>query len=375
MARISPPFFQRATTTLIGLIAFGYVIWIGQDIIIPLAFATILAILLNPVNQRLEKWGLPRLLSISLTILLAILLVGLLFYFLSTQVALFTEAIPKLKIKLLELQAQTQHWLNQNFGIGMDKQTDWISETTDSFTKKSGKMVSSTLSTLTGILVVVALLPVYVFLLLLYRPLLVEFLHRIFIKDDAKVSDILHETKSAIQNYMVGLIIEASIVATLNTTGLLIIGIDYAILLGVLGALLNLVPYIGGIIAVLLPVLIAIATKDSLTPVLAVIGLYAFVQFLDNNFLVPKIVASKVRINAIISILAVLIGGALCGVSGMFLSIPTVAILKIIFDRIEELRPWGLLLGDSIPGEQPKRSLWQSSSTAITKNTESAKNT
>jgi predicted PurR-regulated permease PerM len=120
-------------------------------------------------------------------------------------------------------------------------------------------------------------------------------------------------------------------------------------LLGVIGAILNILPYIGGIISVALPVIIATVTKDGFHTQLLIIGAYAVIQFVDNHFLVPYIVSSKVKINALISIVFVLLGNAAWGVPGMFLSIPFAGVLKIIFDRIDELRPWGRLLGDEIP--------------------------
>jgi predicted PurR-regulated permease PerM len=138
---------------------------------------------------------------------------------------------------------------------------------------------------------------------------------------------------------------------------LLLLKVEYAVLLGVIGAILNMIPYIGGIIAIALPVLMATVTKDGFSTQLGVIIAYAIIQFIDNNILVPRIVSSKVQINALFSILVVLLGGELWGVSGMFLSIPFVAILKIIFDRIDELKPWGKLLGDEVPTRH-KGQIW-----------------
>jgi predicted PurR-regulated permease PerM len=148
--------------------------------------------------------------------------------------------------------------------------------------------------------------------------------------------------------------LEALIVATLNTIALLLIGVPYAVLLGVLGALLNILPFIGGILAVLLPILIATITIDGFQAQFWVIISYMFIQFIDNHFLVPYIVASKVRINALVSIVIVLLGGALWGISGMFLSIPFIGVMKIIFDRLPEMKPWGMLLGMEIPTKRSK---------------------
>jgi predicted PurR-regulated permease PerM len=135
----------------------------------------------------------------------------------------------------------------------------------------------------------------------------------------------------------------------MNSVGLLILGIDYAILLGILGALLNVIPYIGGIVAVALPMMIAVATKSTAWYAVWVLAVYYFIQLIDNNFIVPRIVASKVKINALFSIIVVLAGNALWGIPGMFLSIPLLAIVKLICDNIEPLKPWGFLLGDTMP--------------------------
>jgi predicted PurR-regulated permease PerM len=150
---------------------------------------------------------------------------------------------------------------------------------------------------------------------------------------------------------MIGLLMETAIVATLNSIALLIIGVPYAIVIGIIGGILNLLPYVGGLVAILLPVLMATITSDGFSMQLQVILAYLFIQFIDNNILVPRIVSSKVQINALISILFVLLGGMLWGLPGMFLAIPFIAVLKIIFDRIDELKPWGSLLGDEVPAE------------------------
>jgi predicted PurR-regulated permease PerM len=135
----------------------------------------------------------------------------------------------------------------------------------------------------------------------------------------------------------------------MNSVGLLMLGIDYAILLGIIGALLNVIPYIGGIVAVALPMMIAVATKSTAWYAVYVLAVYYFIQFIDNHYIVPKIVASKVKINMLFAIIVVLAGNALWGIPGMFLAIPLLAIVKLICDHIESLKPWGFLLGDTMP--------------------------
>jgi predicted PurR-regulated permease PerM len=333
------PFYAKVTIILFGLILATYILKNLGDILTPLAFAAIIAILLNPLVNKLGTYKLGKIPSILISMLLTILVLAGIFYFLSLQIMGFGENLPVLKAKFSSLLASFQGWLQQKFGLSIQKQMQMINEA-----------ANGTLNTVIGTLGVLLLLPVYVFLFLFYKILILNFLFRVFAQENAdKVSEILGQTKLAIQSYMVGLLLEAAIVAALNSTALLIIGVKFALLFGVMGAILNMLPYIGGIIAIALPVLMATVTSEGLSKQLWIIVAYLIIQFIDNNFLVPRIVSSKVKINALISILAVLLGGALWGVAGMFLSIPFVGILKIIFDRVNGLQPWGELLGDEVP--------------------------
>jgi predicted PurR-regulated permease PerM len=189
---------------------------------------------------------------------------------------------------------------------------------------------------------VVLLIPTYVFLLLYYKPLILEFLFQIFSeKHSLRVAEILSQTKAAVQSFMQGLMIETVVVCILNSIALLVIGVPSAIVLGVIGGILNLIPYIGGLVAIALPILMVTITRDGFSGQIAVIICHLVIQFVDNNILVPRIVSSKVQVNALISIIGVLLGGALWGVSGMFLSIPLIGVLKIIFDPVR----WHKALG------------------------------
>jgi predicted PurR-regulated permease PerM len=144
-------------------------------------------------------------------------------------------------------------------------------------------------------------------------------------------------------------------VATLNVIGLLIIGAPYAILLGVLGAIINMIPYIGGIVQLILSGLIVYSNNNSLSDMLWTMGILLLVQGIDNYLLMPRIVGSRVKLNGLVSIIGVLTGGAFAGIGGMFLSIPFLAIMKTIFDRVENMKPWGKLLGAEMSTAEPKK--------------------
>ncbi|MDJ1479506.1 AI-2E family transporter [Cytophagaceae bacterium YF14B1] len=349
------PFYLKTTVILFGIILFSYILFTIRDILIPLAFAVVISILLNPVYIRFRRWKTPPVVAITLTLLLAILVLGGILFFLGTQLSLFSDTFPMLKQKLMQIITESQHWLQERFNISAKKQAEYLNKGVEGGTA----MVGQTLGTAIGMLGIFFLIPVYVFLFLYYKSLILNFIYEVFAEENSNhVGEILNQTKTAIQSYMVGLMLEMVIVAVMNSVALLLLGVDYAILLGVIGAILNLIPYIGGIIAIALPVLMATVTKDGYTTQLGILAAYALIQFIDNNILVPRIVSSKVEINALVSIIVVLLGGAVWGVSGMFLSIPLVAILKIIFDRIPDLKPWGKLLGDDIPNNH-KGQLWK----------------
>ena len=343
------PFYLKVSQIIIGVLAFFYIMYIGQEIILPLIYATILAILLNPLVNKLHNKKINRNISILIVMLLTVIVVGSLVYFISSQATMFSDTFPQLEKKFNVLFNQVVGWFADTFNISTRKVVTWINNQKSEGLKGSSAVIGQTINTIGSILVVGFLLPVYIFMILFYKPLLLDFISRLFPGDKHKtVAEVLAETKSLIQNYLIGLLLEAAIVATLNALGLLILGIEYAILLGILGALLNMIPYIGGLVATALPMIIALATKPPEYAIYVLIA-YLLVQFIDNNFLVPKIVASKVKINALVSIVAVLVGGALWGIPGMFLSIPLTAIVKVIFDRVEPLKPWGFLLGDTMP--------------------------
>jgi predicted PurR-regulated permease PerM len=354
MAAKEYPFYLKTTVILFGLILLVYVFSQLADVLVPLAFAAFLAILLNPLANRFERMGMRKVFAIMLSLLIMAVGVAGVFYFLSTQIAQFGESLPMLKEKFTTITADFKHFVAQTFSLPVAKQDQMIKDTLNN----SQTIVSGALGSILGLLAVVFLLPVYIFLMMYYKTLILNFCYEVFAEENSvKVGEVLKETKTAIQSYIVGLLIEMIIVAAMNSTALLLLDVKYALLIGVIGAILNLVPYLGGIVAIALPVLMATITKDGYTTQLGVIGAYALIQFIDNNILVPRIVSSKVQINALVSIVVVLLGNMLWGVSGMFLSIPFIAVLKIVFDRIQSLKPWGKLLGDNIPTKH-KGQIW-----------------
>lgn len=342
------PFYARVALIFISVFAFVYTMYIGQDIIIPIVYATIFAILLNPLVNFLLRKKMSKIIAITLVVSVTLIIVIIIFYLFFSQLSMFGKSFPQFKVKLDLASDHLVNWASHQFGYRPSKINKWITDTQSQAISSYAN--GETLSQLGQLTITLVLIPVYLFMMLYYKSLLLEFIRKLFrFEHHSAVIEVLSNSKNIIQSYLVGLFFEMIIMAVLNSAALLILGIDYAIILGILAAVLNIIPYIGGIVATLLPMIIAFVTKDSLVYPVLVFAVTIFIQFVDNNFIVPKIVASRVQINALISIIGVLIGGAIWGVAGMFLSIPLIAILKVIFDHIESLKPWGFLFGNIVP--------------------------
>jgi predicted PurR-regulated permease PerM len=349
------PFYHQLSHCLIAIALITLGIYLGQDIIVPLAMAVLLAVLLRPIENWLLRLGIPKVLAISIAVTLAVLVLAGITILISMQISDFSDEWPKLKRNINDAYRDIRRWIRREYSVSYRQQDQYLkkaqTQTLENFQS------AETLGIVTGPLGSLILIPIYVFLFLYYRAMLLHFLVVLFAdKYKEQVMEIVGEIKSIIQSYMVGLMLETGAVAVMNCIGLLLLNVQYAILLGVMAAILNLVPYIGGLVATVLAVMITFINHPDGYTLAGVVGVFLAVQFIDNNVLVPLVVGSKVRINALVSIVGVLIGGALAGISGMFLSIPAIAILKVVFDKIEGLKPWGILLGDQTP-EQAKRDL------------------
>ncbi len=319
---------------------------LSQAIILPIIYAILLAMLMSPVVNFLVKHKFPRAVAVIVVMLSVTLVLAGLIVLLSTQALRLSNAWPQLVVKFQELLLQLVQWISASFNLSELSINTWIADAKAELMAGSNAAIGHTLTSMGSTLAAAFLTPVYVFMILFYQPHLVAFTHRLFgtINND-KVSEMLKVMEGVIKSYLVGLFLEFVILAILNSLGLLLLGFDYAVLLGLMGAMLNVIPYIGGLITICIFSIVALITK---TPVYV---LYAFVlqttiQFIDNNYIVPSVVGSKVKLNALFSLLAVILGAALWGVPGMLLSIPIAAILKLSFDRIHTLKPWGFLLGD-----------------------------
>jgi predicted PurR-regulated permease PerM len=351
----SPLYVQLGFKFLV-LFFICYFIYIAQEILVPFAFAVLLAVLLLPLVNFLETKNIPRVLSIAVSLFIAVIFISTIIYFLSTQIANFVDDIPSIKKHLNEHWVTLQKWIRAKLHISLREQNEYFNDAAEKLKGNGSDYISDTFFSITEAMMLIILLPIYTFLILYYRDLIRKFLYAVFRKEYSdKVTLVIKQSKLMINSYMTGLLIEMGIVAVCNSVGLVMLGIKYALFFGVLAAVLNIIPYIGMFTATLFTVLVTLTTSNNTGDIVWVIVIMYGIHILDVNILMPKIIASRLRINALISILGVIAGGALTGISGLFLSVPAVAMIKIICDQVDGLQAWGLLLGDDITGTKRMR--------------------
>lgn len=348
------PLTVRRAIELMGLYFLGMIIIVGKDVITPIVMAFFLSLMLLPLHRFFLKKRIPETLSICLALLLMITVVGLLIWFFSSQISNLISDFPQIKRNVQAHISSIGKWIDAKTGFSTAQQTKLINDQNEKMLTYAGDLLGGAASSVSGILVFIGLLPIYIFLMLFYKNLLLRFIFLWFPADNhAKLEDVMRETEVIIKSYLTGLLIQITYVTVLLGVILLIFGIKHAVLIGAIFAILNLIPYVGALVGNLIGVILTVSSTQEILPIFIVLGTIAFVQFLDNNILMPRIVGSKVKINALATIVGVIVAGALAGVSGMFLSLPVIAVLKIIFDRTNNLKQWGVVLGDERPTKSP----------------------
>jgi predicted PurR-regulated permease PerM len=356
------PFYAKLAFVLLSLISIFIILYLGQNIIVPILMSLLFAILLRPIAHFLKsKWRFPHVLAVTCTVVLFMLIVIGILFFISWQISAIANDWDAIQTNLSIHFDTIQKFISSNFNLNNVEQKVLIDNASKNVLESGKNIIGTSLVSVSDVILNLTLIPIYIFLFLLYRTLFITFLSKLFQPEyHEKLQDILYQIKVSVQSYIVGLLIEMIIVSTLTSVGFMIIGLKYAIVLGLITGLLNLIPYIGILFAGILSIIATLTASPDITLIIGVLIIVIVVQLIDNNLIVPMIVGSKVQINAFVSIVGIIVGGVIAGFSGMFLAIPIIAILKVIFDRIESLEPWGYLMSDDLP----KNYSWKNKSTS-----------
>jgi predicted PurR-regulated permease PerM len=347
------PLTVRRSIELLGLVVLGMVIIEGRQIIMPLLMAFFMSIVLLPVYRFLRQKKMPQFIAVFLAILLMIIVTALIIFFVTSQMKPVIDDFDTIKGNISKHINNLSVWFSAKTNISTNQQAEFVNTQSQKVLDYAGSFLGGAAGSVGTALVFFGLLPIYTFLILYYKNILVKFAFLWFAPaNHEKVREVLRESESIIKSYIVGLLIQITYITVLLGGGLYLFGVPHALLIGIIFAILNLIPYIGALFGNLIGVLLTLSSSEELGPVLTVLLVIAAVQFLDNNILMPRIVGGKVRINALASLAGVFVGGALAGITGMFLSLPLIAVMKVIFDRTEQFKQWGVLFGDELPKEK-----------------------
>jgi predicted PurR-regulated permease PerM len=347
MRRLSP---SRDTNTILRwlqYLVYGSIIsYFGKDLFIPLSFGFLISFVLYPICAWLEKKGTGPLIAIiiSLTILivLGLLLVALLIY----QLSAFVQEWPAIQLKLGNSLSELSKFLADVVGLSKEQQQEFIDRLSDQSGNNIITVLRHTISASAVSMVLLILIPVYVVLILYYRTYWMKVLSRLFpTESNDRLREILILTIKAYYSFIKGMALVYLVVGSLNSVGLLLLGVPHAILFGFMASILTFIPYVGIIVGSLLPMAMSWITYDSVWYPIGVVGIFTFVQYLEANVIFPLAVSSRLNVNTLVMLLAIFAGGILWGMAGMILFVPFVGIAKLIADHNPRWKTISLILG------------------------------
>ncbi|OJV53759.1 MAG: hypothetical protein BGO31_02570 [Bacteroidetes bacterium 43-16] len=350
--RSDKDFMQSAAYRLIVFTLSILILIYAKSVLLPLAFGVVFALALITPSRFLEKKGVPRGLAATICLIIALILLSGVFVFISSQVLNFEKDFPVLETKFLGLISDLQLFIQHRLHVSEDVVKENLSPLLNDAMAMAPNIIGTLVGFFSNSLFIAGFTFIYTLMLLVYRDNILRFFNQSFEHlEGVSKYKIASNTQFVIRNYITGLLLEVLFVACTLSIGFLIVGAKYAILLAVISAILNLVPYLGFICAAAISVIISFATNS---PHVALwVGIISIgVHLIDSNIFLPAVVGNKVSINALATVLGVFIGSLIWGIPGMFLAVPIVAIVKVICDEIQGLHHWGILLGGR---QKPKR--------------------
>jgi len=339
--------FQKLFYSIATVFAFFAILILAKTILIPLGFALLMSFILFPLAKRFESWRMNKIPAAFLSIFTVLLIIGGGIFLFSTQIIELSKEISLFKDKIILAFADVTLYINNNVSFVqnleknelIDRIKDWLKESTGSLISQTFK---NTATFLTGLLATI----IFTFLILIYRNGFTQAFIGFFPKDkEERVLKMFKSIQLVGQKYLLGMILLIIIIGLANSFGLWIIGIDNPFLFGYLGAALSIIPYVGTVSGAIIPVIYAFVSFNTPWKAIEVAVLFWGVQLISDNFLSPKIVGGSLKINALSAILSLIIGAVVWGVAGIILFLPFAAMLKVVSEEYEELRPIALLIG------------------------------
>ncbi len=346
MDNLKLPFYVRLSLSLLTVVLLFIILRVAAGIIIPLLFAVLMAIMLHPLNRFFEtRLRMGRAIAPFLCVTLAVSIMGLFLYFLFTQLAIFLEDIPALQVRFTSTLDTIQLWLSSRLRFTPGQQTQYIGHTMERVMETLGNSAGNLLFYVSGLLLLLVFVFLFTFFLLYYRRMLMRFLLALFgERYGTQVYEVVNETKSMINAYIVGLVVEMVLVGIFSCAILLAMDVRFPFLLGIMIAVFNVIPYVGFYSALVVTMLVTFANNSFDLALQAGAALF-IMHLIDSNVLFPRIMGRRVRVNPFITILSVIAGQYLWGVPGMFLSVPVAGTVNLVCEKVGRFRVWSILMG------------------------------
>lgn len=339
-------FLARLTSLLIFGVLFVYVLVVAKQILYPIVLAMLFSYFIYPlVNFFKLKLKFPGALAILTSFLLFAVVLFTVGNLVVAQIKSFTADMPALKEQANSNVAAFQYFITDRFGVSIDEQNLWFRTKVVGFFESSNKTINIFLKA-TWLLEVIILIPIFSFFMLSYHERGKNFILMLVKSRNGELTEkLLLQISKVTTKYVSGIMMVVAILAISHSIALSIIGVKYAIILALLAASLSIIPYFGTMISMLVPLLFAAVTQGDPYVLLFIILYFWAIIIIDHNLLTPTIVGGNVSLNPFITILGIIIAGTIWQVAGMVVVVPTLAVVKIICDNVEKLKPWGYLLG------------------------------
>ena len=340
------PTAQKFSFFLLSIILVFYVLITAKMFLYPLALAVLFAYLFYPLTNFLEKKKFPRILAILISIILLLTVITFTALFVYRKLGVFVGDFPTFRVKAISRIDELEKTISNLFGIADLQLAGFLRSRVSGMFDAGSNVFNKAFTATTGTLFRLGILPVFIFMFLYYRTKFAWFIMKIVPREKQMLTlNVLREASKVASRYMGGIFTVVFVLCIINSLGLYLVGIRYAITLGVIAAIFNFIPYFGTIIGYSVPFVFALLTGDSAEPAFKVLLVFLVVQFTENNILTPNIVGNYVKINPFMIILGVIAGGMVWGLAGMFVVIPFLAILRIISEHVPALHPYVYLLG------------------------------
>jgi predicted PurR-regulated permease PerM len=324
-------------------------LYFTKKLLIPLSIGAVLATLFLPFSKWMEVKKLPRALAVLICLTVLILAIAIIVTMLGWQIAELANDVAQLKVRAIDILAHVQQFIFNHFSVSLEEQSQILKDQQNAITGVITSLAGSLGKEFTNFILTL----VYFFLLLYYRNHIKKFILQLSPPHQrAETEKVIYSATHVSQQYLLGLSKMIFCLWIMYAIGFSLLGIKNALFFAILCGLLEIVPFIGNITGTTVTVLVAAVDGSELSILVGIVITYGIVQLIQGWLLEPLILGPQVKINPLFTIIALVAGELLWGIPGIVLAIPLTAILKIVCDHIDSLKPYGFLIGDIENGRE-----------------------